>query len=323
MRITRNSPEARLDRFHPIRYFLYRSDEGWAEAMQYVQEMRRQDPKWRLTSADEMLLCDMLEDGQLPVLELSGITEERVDAAMDGGCDALELVLSMWQARGEQIFDISPASAMFQDSNASQLPVAFLKLPYDTFFLHWGKHLEIPCPWPGRFIEGCYVDSGKIPDIGGGVGLSFLFVCSDAPSYHWDEHSLCANIITDAEGVLHLFSATDDDGTIGEIVREFSRPGFAEEENVARWAQYLPAALNMAANCLCFLASPKGDISVQFPAGAPQRLTRQLTSRRPTEARRAKSKLDALGFRVVHLCGQQLAGRIGLVSGSRVMPTHW
>lgn len=85
MRITRNSPEARLDRFHPIRYFMYRSDEVWEAVLRHLQEMRRQDPKWRLTSVDEMLLSGMLEDLQLPAFGFEGITEERVNAAIESG----------------------------------------------------------------------------------------------------------------------------------------------------------------------------------------------------------------------------------------------
>lgn len=289
-------------------------------------DKRQQDPKWRLLTADEMILGELLDQAQLPLLEIPGISEERLNGLlMEGQCTALELDLLMWQKQGEQIFDLSPISAMFQGSDATSLPVAFLKLPYRTFYLHWGKHLEIPSPWPGRFIEGCYVDSGKVTSGSAelSMGLSFLFVCSDTPKYHWDEHTLEANIITDVEGTLHLFAATDEDGTVGSLVRQFTSEGYTEETQSARWAEYLPAALSIAANCLCFLSSPKGDIKDQFPSEAPPRLTRQLTSQRPTEVRRAKSKLGALGFRVIHLCGQQLASRIGIVPGSRVMPTHW
>lgn len=321
MRLTRNSPEAKLERFYPVRYFLYRDDDRWLDASQHIHELRQQDPKWRLISADELVLRQMRESGQLPAFEVPGITPERVDKLTESTCGSVELAMSLWQRQGEQIFDLSPLSAMFQESDASDLPVAQLKLPYESFYVHWGKHLEMSSPAPSRFIEGCFVDSGKVKD--GSLGINFWFVCSDAPSYHWDEHSLYANIITDVEGCLHLFDATDEKGTIGGILATFNDPTFGEEEEIEKWAPYAKAALNMAANCLCYLASPKSEISVQFPPQAPERLTRQLSSKRPTEVRRAKSKLDALGFRVIHLCGRDTAKNMGLAPGSRVMPTHW
>ena len=49
----------------------------------------------------------------------------------------------------------------------------------------------------------------------------------------------------------------------------------------------------------------------------------QSESQKLTESRRAKSKLSSLGFKQIHICGQNLAEKVGLTEGSAQVPPHW
>ncbi len=61
----------------------------------------------------------------------------------------------------------------------------------------------------------------------------------------------------------------------------------------------------------------------EYPPEAPAKLVKQCFSHRPTEQRRVASKLHALGFRVVTMCGEKMAESVGLTKGERTMRPHW
>jgi hypothetical protein len=141
------------------------------------------------------------------------------------------------------------------------------------------------------------------------------------PEYRWDQHSLLANLVVDAEGFMSCVG-WDDTGTfhaIGEAVGD----GTTYPAEAARWTPYLPAALSMVANCLCYLSWEKAEIVETYPPEAPARLVAQTKSNKETERRRGTGKLNSLGFRLVRMCGERLAESIGLREGSTEVPPHW
>ncbi len=321
-RASRSGPEARLARFHPVRFYLMRDDDLWVDMVEQHYADIQEDRQWSLLGVGERLYMRHCEGENLLVgLEPFTFHEERLKKAFSeeygGAGNTLEMAVQDWHGAGQQIFDVSPISAMFLTSNAMRTPVGRLKLPYESFYVHWGAHLELQSPLNGRYIEGCYVC--RDPD-----GAIDLTVVSSLPASNpWDQSSLLANLVVDYEGVYSVMLDIESDGTIDEKCMESMEPGFSDEAGVVRWTPYITAAMNMLANCLCYLSSPKAEIVERFPPEAPAKLVKQVTSGTPRERARGESKLQNLGFRTIRLCGQNLAASLGIRPGAKEMPAHW
>jgi hypothetical protein len=234
----------------------------------------------------------------------------------------LESVVLDWRDYGEQIFDLSAIAAMFQGSDAAQVPLDQLRLPFDAFYLYWGAHLQIESPNANRFIDGCYVCHH--PDLDEENRFHLTFTSSHRDDDAWDERSVIGNIVLDSEGTTVLVpsgDASDDGATVEDLLKGGLSANVPEHSS--RWEPFLAQALSMAANCLCYLAWEKREVRLGMPPNAPPRLAKQLESHRPTERRRAQSKLGALGFRVVHLCGEKQAEKLGLNASSKTLPPGW
>lgn len=322
MRVSKTSPEARLARFHPVRFYLMRDDDLWVSMVEKHAEDIKQDRKFALLGVGERLYHLNEEHELLSGLERYTFPKERLQRAFTEefgeANNLLESAVNHWFESGEQIFDLSAISAMFLDSDATRTPVGRLKLPYDSFFVHWGRHLELMSPVAGRFIEGCYVTRYTDDHM-----IDLTFVTSLAENDEWDKRSLLANLVVDGEGVYGVMLQTDADGTIRDALTESMKLGFNNEAGVLRWTDYIEPAINMAANCLCYLSSPKAEIENGYPREAPERLVKQAATGTPSEQRRGRSKLQNLGFRQIKLCGRRLAESIGIAPGSKEMPPHW
>lgn len=62
-------------------------------------------------------------------------------------------------------------------------------------------------------------------------------------------------------------------------------------------------AMRLVVNGICYLTAYPDDSDPPWPAEAPAALREKATSGTKKEAKRAKSKLEALGFTPVHLAG--------------------
>lgn len=321
-RVSRTGPQARLARYHPVRFYLLRDDDLWNKIVELHAADVKENREMSLLGVGERLYHVHVEGTNL----LSGLEQytfppDRLKKAFDEEYDAvsntLESAVNHWYGEGQQIFDLSSISAMFQGSDAMKTPVGRLKLPYDAFYIHWGRHLEVESPLAGRFVEGCYVsrfDDGTI---------DLTFVCSLPENDPWDQRSLLANLVVDGEGAYSILLWTSGDGTISDETLGNMQPGFLNEKGVLRWNDYIGKAVNMAANCLCYLSSPKSEIEENFPPEAPAKLVRQASEGSPRERSRSMSKLESLGYRVIKLCGQRLAESMGMKQDSKEMPAHW
>jgi len=320
--ISRSNHEAKLARFHPVRFYLVRDDDLWLEMVAQHHADIQDDRKWSLLGVGERLYMSHCEGANLLAgLEQFTFHEERLKRAFSeeygGAANTLEMAVQAWHGAGQQIFDLSAISAMFLASDALKTPVGRLKLPYESFYVHWGAHLELQSPLNGRFVEGCYVS--RYPD----QSIDLTFVSSLPETDPWDQRSLLANLVVDCEGAYSLLLDIESDGTLGEKSIESMKMGFSDEAGVVRWMPYIKPALNMLSNCLCYLSSPKAEVVERFPPEAPARLVKQATSGTPRERARAESKLQNLGFRTIKLCGQHLAASLGIRPGSKEMPPHW
>lgn len=326
--VRKNSNQARLFKYHPERFFILRSYPEWAEAVKAKERWIKEDQAAALVTVSEHLLYVHNETGAYindTEREQFGVDRlERAIADEKGGqSSTLEQAMVQWKAGGEQIFDLSAIAALYLDAEAADVPLASIKLPFDAFYIYWGAHLEIASPTTGRYIDGCYVYKWN-ESLDDDVRFDLAFTSSLSPNDHWDERSLLANIVIDCEGAVDLVAiAEKEDSTVADMETLLTEEGWYEEETRIRWAPYIHQALNMAANCMCYLAWDKAELREAYPPEAPLRLVQQTKIHRPTEQRRAASKLGALGFRVVRIGGERLAESIGLSPGERTVPPHW
>jgi hypothetical protein len=320
--INRASHRAKLIKYHPERFFILRSFPEWDEAASAHHRRVMEDRANALIPIGEAIAYIHFETEELlHDDEHMTFTKNRIERAVEdlkgGGCGAIESAIQMWMRSGEQIFDLSAISAMFLTADSLDVPIAKIKLPFESSYLYWGSHLQISSPFDGRYIDGCYVTRRN--DESAHESLEFTFTSSLVENDPWDKRSLLANIVVDCEGAMTFFS-WDDNVSVGDIVKDLHQ---YEPETQERWAKVLHPALQMACNCLCYLAWEKSEMRQEYPPEAPAKLVKQCSSHRPTEQRRAASKLNALGFRVVTICGERMAESIGLTKGERAMPPHW
>jgi len=80
-------------------------------------------------------------------------------------------------------------------------------------------------------------------------------------------------------------------------------------------------------NALCYITAYPDDITSVWPEGTPLSLKEKADSGRGKEAMRAKSKLAALGYVPVHVCGQRIEeqrNRIGIATLDHGhVASHW
>jgi hypothetical protein len=67
------------------------------------------------------------------------------------------------------------------------------------------------------------------------------------------------------------------------------------------------AALQLVVNALCYVTAYPDDIATVWPKATPVELVRLFLEGKGKERQRAKSKLAALGYVPVHICGSHVA----------------
>lgn len=327
-RITKVSGKSRLFKYHPVRFSVLRSDPLW----DLFEDLFAYEIASPLYSTEERLL-DLLMNGYLKLNEedYKYYCEDDIADILccEGSGDAggLRLAEYSWSNCGEQIFDLSHISAMFANTDASDVPLSALKLPYHSFYVYWGAHVELKSPYPNRFIDGCYIH--KFQDGFLENSIEFVFTSSFEPEFTWDKCSLICNVAHDADGAIglskYLYPEENEnkEPTFNDLYSDLLEDGNFPKAQAEKWVSVLTPALSMAANCLCFISAENSEIKLEFPSEAPERLVRQTGSLKKTERERSNSKLASLGFRKIHLCGRQLAESLGLPKGSNNIPPHW
>lgn len=318
-------------RFHPVRFFELRRSPLWSQAVRNHMEAVKRDRVMALIGVGESIMFQHEEYGGFikPGIEAMQFPNDRLNRAFDHvhgeAATILETAIKGWAAAGEHIFDASLISAMFLESDVSEMPVNELKLPYSAFYLYWGPHLAVPSPHAGRWIDGCYVERCSISDPASPT-LKLTFTCSLADGDPWQDRSLLANIVVDAEGAFDCDTGFFTEGgrhTIGAVVSEVLDGDTYDVGAVETWRPYVKAAVTMAVNCICYVTSKQAEIAKSFPDGAPPRLVKESFEGNAQKRVRSRSKLNAMGFRMINICGKTLASRLGMTPGCRTMPAHW
>lgn len=330
-----------LLKYHPARFELIRGDEDqrldfWEEIHQW-ETANEHNPEAIFTTNDASVAH-------------SGIQ------SLKGAEDAMWGSYASFEKAGKNIFEFSPALVqMFLNSSVDAVPTSLIRMPFESVYFHFGQEAGVKSATTGLPIDGAYVRgwNGKALDM---LGTPYVPWISDAAKW-----SFLKRVTKDhSEGFLDAFLGFDSGKTFGEILAApFKNPhesqneieywrqqrlirGIADDlgkkyeiknhrEATAQWAprpeevlwqEQTRALTNLVVNALCYLSYEKREVEHTYPESAPPRLVAQSKSEKPTETRRAQSKLDALGYRKVYLCGRSVkAANPALIGGSLV--AHW
>lgn len=242
---------------------------------------------------------------------------------------------------GCQIMDFPPSLIeMFRTTDVDDIPLNAIKLPYASQYLHFGAQEDLVLE-PGWRVDGAYVEQ-RGP--GGNVRFTITTVADEPrrqgrwfldpePQYTQDfvgEFSMMdlgTAIDTSLSDMLSGFAKVKamQGGDITNEIREGledqadampegvtvvnSGPRNAEireAETLRRHPIYV-TALRLVVNALCYLSAYPDDIESAWPAGTPEALKIKAETRLGKEQARAQSKLAALGYVPVHVCGKRVA----------------
>lgn len=259
--------------------------------------------------------------------------------ALDGEL-SLFVLFDQFQRCGRQIFDIPPIlSEMFRNTDVENVPIDMLHSPYESFFLHFGPQddLELEENWS---VDGAYIThmpKSKLlqvvlvarPKDDAAVRL---WHSTPEPCYAFvfDESTATMDVGMALDTVLSAKLAEYDKQIAGgnaEMEANLKRArGELESrgvdlskyqisarvaEGAAKRAQVekkrfpvFREALRLVINSICYLTAYPEDSDSVWPDDTPVALRTKAVSSNEKEAKRAKSKLEALGYSAVHTCGQ-------------------
>ncbi len=269
---------------------------------------------------------------------------------------------AVFAANGRQIFDIpSQLGEMFRRTDIDDITAESIKVPYPGIYLHFGPQQDLAFD-PDWIPEGAYVY--ELRDDGDGdrvLQFCIVFAPTDLERYRdFDVHiePVYTQALAQAHMKMPLGEAVDLvlSDKLAQLRKEAgskTMPGLEEAGEANRLAQergvtlvstqaerasaelegvgpqhrcYLEM-LKLIVNSLAYLTAYPKDVETQWPAKTSASLLKQLakTDNR-NEQRRIQSKLAALGFTPVHLCGRRLAQEIERAAASQGQGSrtaHW
>lgn len=235
-------------------------------------------------------------------------------------------------AGGRQIFKFPERIIeMFRRTDVDGIPLEDLRLPFDSFYMHFGRQNEFAVDgWAPdgayvaqvgegdqrviqfamtfspdesiiydhymEFPEPVYVqaiDNDKLK-IGVGEAVDLVYAEKIAELKRQMEHGLGAEKLAEAQRLAPP-GVQVTDGTKKNAEIELSYVGGQH----ADWQQLL----RLVVNGLAYLSAYPEDRERRFQQGAPEALVRAAQNGVSNEARRAESKLQQLGYTAIHFCG--------------------
>lgn len=262
---------------------------------------------------------------------------------------------------GRQIMDFPSALVeMLAKTDVDDIPLDTIKMPFAAQYLHFGPQADLELE-PGWLVDGAYVEGrGEAGDLRFTVtavptdrSLSRLWFVYPEPEYTQDlvgdyrKMDLATAIDTVlSDRLVGLNESVGKPG--GDITEQLQSdmaavgaempddlrvldvsPRLAKErlEQVNRRHPVYRSALQLVVNALCYLTAYPDDIMSVWPEGTPLSLKEKADSGRGKEAMRAKSKLAALGYVPVHVCGKRIEeqrNRIGIATLDHGhVASHW
>jgi hypothetical protein len=247
-----------------------------------------------------------------------------------------------WVQHGRHIFDFPSALAeAFRRTDVDDIPLSAVHFPYDSFYLHFGPQRDLETA-PGWHPDGAYVSVIGDPNVKLVVNLCLTSIPADpSMALAWDAYPepvyiqaisselMGTGIAEAADRVLAEKMATlrkqagSSDKTLEAAAADLKEAGLIPEDlklkdasahNASSELERLPnlhaawkEMLRLVINGIAYLSGYGDDVSTDWPAKAPADLLKQQGEGTPKQRQRANSKLAALGYTPVHICGKRFA----------------
>ncbi|AVQ00313.1 hypothetical protein C7S18_23740 (plasmid) [Ahniella affigens] len=261
-----------------------------------------------------------------------------------------------FQNAGRQIFEFPQHLCdMLTKTDASDIPVDLLRLPYPIVFLHFGAQHDLALG-DGAVIDGVYVEHHPEHKL-----MIFRFTTIPATPEHanlWhgygepgvsitlepDHAGLDLGTAIDAVTAEKLNSLSEErerapemQFEIDQIKDELELPAHIfvstearasrETDEVHARRPVVARAMHLAASAMCYLTAYPDDVETAWPEGTPPALMAKLRSGTPKQQTKAASQLESMGYTRVHLCGKRLAdvasSSPATDAGERNVRPHW
>lgn len=262
---------------------------------------------------------------------------------------------------GRQILHFPPElTEMLRNTDVESIPMNAIHLPFQSQYIYLGPQAGLELA-PGWLVDGAYVESRGEP---GDLRFTITAVPADPtqgetwfiyPEPHYSQDYIETyrdkDLAQAIEGVLAeelqglSKKLLEAGGDITDKVREQAKkegkdipPNMRLEdvsvknahvrlEDTKRQHPIYRAAMRLIVNALCYITAYPDDISRVWPEGTPRGLREKAESADAKTATKAFSKLAAMGYSPVHICGkriQEQMAQAGVSSGPQHgVTTHW
>lgn len=355
------TPEPRLYKYHPERFNAYR-DYASSVAKLYRQKV---EPSSGLLTVDQlnqimrMLLPELNTRGmQFPRKFKDDYPGPSLVVEAE---ETLATAYGRFVQAGRQIMDFPPSLIdMLSKTDVDDVPLNNIKLPYAAQYLHFGPQADLELE-PGWLVDGAYVElRGESGDVRFTVttipierDLSAQWYLVPEPEYTQDfvENYRFMDLGTAVDMVLSdkLANLQERQAKHGGDITDDAKAGLSEKgvalpegtkilnkgpemavhrgEITRRRHPIYKAALQLVVNALCYISAYPEDIETAWPEGTPDSLKQKADDGHGKAKMRAKSKLTAMGYVPVHLCGRRISqqrSELGLDRPEdKHLSTHW
>ncbi len=346
-------PEPPLYRYHPERFRAYRN---YADDLSRFYR-QRVDPATGLMTMDqfEFVMNLILREVQERSMKTPRKHKDNLPSPsfiLDAE-QTLSTAYGRFVQAGRQIMEFPRSlTELLAETDVDDIPLNAIKMPYASQYLHFGAlpDLEIEDGWK---VDGAYIEQrGESGDLRFTVTAvpidhhqSERWMLEPEVEYSQDfvqEFRLMdlgtaidtvlsdrlANSAQGAKGVADALSAAAGDLPEGIALVDISgETSIQRTETTKRRHAAYKAAVQLVVNAICYATSYPDDIDSVWPEGTPESLKQKVLNGKPKEQSRAISKLKALGYVPVHICGKRLSEQrisSGLPAHQEGHPaTHW
>lgn len=334
-------PEPPLYRYHPERFKAYRD---YAEIVGkfYRQKVEPQSGMLTVPQLNEVMRVVFTELNRRSMDYPRRLKESHpAPSLVIEAEETLATAYGRFVQAGRQIMDFPPAlTEMLAKTDIDDIPLNSIKLPYASQYLYFGPQVALELE-PGWFVDGAYVEqrglSGDVrftitaaPDDRSLTRQWYLFPEAEytqdfVESFRsMDLATAIDTVLSDRLAALKAHQDRNGGDITVAVQAEFVKNGVAmpdavrvvdvgpqmavtRDEIARRRHPIYKAALQLAVNALCYVSAYPDDIETVWPEGTPVSLKEKVLSGKGKEQMRAKSKLAALGYVPVHICGKRIA----------------
>jgi len=356
---TAEKPAPPLYRYHPERFKAYRD---YAEPVGKLYR-QRVDPATGMLTIDQLNeiarhMSTELNQRSLRIPRKRKESHPQPSLVIEAE-ETLATAYGRFVQAGRQIIDFPPAlTEMLAETDIDDIPLNSINLPYASQYLYFGPQpsLEIEPDW---LVDGAYVEQrGASGDVRFTVTAVPHEQALSAQWYLFPEVEYTQDFVGEFRS-MDLATAIDTvlSSRLAELMKRRAGTGgditATLEEAATESGMALPAgvsvvdvsptlaavrdditrrrhpvykaALQLVVNALCYVAAYPEDIDTVWPEGTPDSLKQKALHGKGKEQMRAKSKLTALGYVPVHICGKRVAEQRthqGIPAHGHVA-THW